>query len=159
MEGSNFITSIMSNITYHYNRHSFTIYFLFTMLRYRSDSAAIYNMWPLSAALLLSSISVCFCQLEQQHRYNTTAEQLEFQNETTCNIERCRISPAQTQFRNEHTLDNYLKSSSVIYGLLAHIDDLELNHLCRNHMQSLYESIHKKEIWAMKSKLNRTNLL
>lgn len=113
-------------------------------------------MWSVSAALLLSTISVCLCQLEPQHQYNSTTTENEFQNETICDIERCRISTGHTQFRNEHTLDNYLKSSSVIYGLLAYIDDLELNHLCRNHMQSLYESIHRKEIWAMKSKLNRT---
>lgn len=50
-------------------------------------------------------------------------------------------------------LDAYLKSSSILYGLiLTAIDTDGLNERCKGEMKHLYKAIQHKDVWAMKGK-------
>lgn len=49
-------------------------------------------------------------------------------------------------------VDSFLRSSSVLYGLIGQSTPTDVNQQCYNHLQSVYEGIHKRDIWAMKSK-------
>lgn len=94
--------------------------------------------------------------LHHQPQYNLTDYR---QNDTTtCDLASCiRMIGADddTPIRTESyssSVDSYLMTSSIIYGVLLHAPDTELNHLCRSELETLQQAIGHKDIWAMKSK-------
>lgn len=52
---------------------------------------------------------------------------------------------------NEH-----LKHTSLLYGIALLAQENELNQKCYNEIMQIYDGINRKEIWAMKSKLQHT---
>lgn len=56
------------------------------------------------------------------------------------------ISESKTFEINER-----LKYSSIIYGLLLTASENQLNQKCYNELMQIFSGINKKEVWAMKS--------
>lgn len=59
------------------------------------------------------------------------------------------------EFRNHYsaTVDAFLGSASVLYGLLGQSSPVQVSTVqCHNHLMAMYEGIHRRDVWAMKSK-------
>lgn len=48
--------------------------------------------------------------------------------------------------------DTFLSSSSVLYGLSAQSSPDQVSRTCHDQLQTIFDGIHRRDVWAMKSK-------
>lgn len=102
---------------------------------------------------VLQLIVVVVAGIANAQRYNVT--HLEYTQHNASSVAAGNWSDNHHDDLRSHysaTVDTFLGSASVLYGLLGQSQPVKSSAQCHNQLMAIYEGIHRRDVWAMKSK-------